>query len=237
MFLVYWTQRRELHDTEFWKIDILCGPIRFPAIARNGERWSSPILEMDQHEGILATPEPPFAVSMRPAESRSYRNSRRLTNFEAVAATIRHPHKNTWCLDEKTQENIQITLISCSFEVFSIVTQALNYNDCRYIPVPPASHSDIRVQLDVFHSKKPRNLVEKLLDRKALIVDGSSGIGFAGVEGALENGAEVYIAAEKPGKPAHSLDRHKAAYPGSANKVRGVTCDLANPHRLEANVT
>ncbi|KAI9671078.1 MAG: hypothetical protein M1831_005164 [Alyxoria varia] len=82
-----------------------------------------------------------------------------------------------------------------------------------------------------------RKFVDKLLDRKVLVFGGTSGIGFAVAEGALEHGAQVYISSSNPDKLARSLDRLKAAYPNSANKVRGMTCDLADPERLETNLT
>ncbi len=76
----------------------------------------------------------------------------------------------------------------------------------------------------------------KLKNKKVLVLGGTSGIGFAVAEGALEYGAEVVISSSNPQKLEKAMERLRSAYPTLVSKISGTTCDLAQPETLEANL-
>ena len=76
----------------------------------------------------------------------------------------------------------------------------------------------------------------ELTDKKVLVLGGTSGIGYCVAEAALEFGAFVIIASSTSEKVESAQKRLKEAYPNSADRVSGTTCDLSNPETLEANL-
>ena len=67
----------------------------------------------------------------------------------------------------------------------------------------------------------------KFHDTKTLILGGTSGIGYAVAEGALEHGSSVIISSSTTAKLSSALERLKKSYPLSVHKVAGTTCDLS----------
>ncbi len=85
-------------------------------------------------------------------------------------------------------------------------------------------------------SRNQTKFTSKLHGKKALILGGTSGIGFAVAEGALEFGAHVIVSSSTSDKVDNAQKRLKEAYPDYADHVSGKTCDLSNPETLEANL-
>lgn len=99
-----------------------------------------------------------------------------------------------------------------------------------------------------FRNKKmttqPSKSLTKLLDRLVLILGGTSGIGFAVAEAAVEHGAHVVVSSSDAARVARALDRLRSVTRPLASEkesditavVRGKTCDLSDPATLEANL-
>lgn len=85
-------------------------------------------------------------------------------------------------------------------------------------------------------SRNQTKFTSKLHGKRVLILGGTSGIGFAVAEGALEYGAHVIISSSNPEKLEHAQRRLKEAYPDYADRVTGKTCDLSKPETLESNL-
>jgi len=85
-------------------------------------------------------------------------------------------------------------------------------------------------------SRNQTKFTSKLHGKKVLILGGTSGIGFAVAEGALEFGAHVIVSSSTSDKVENAQKRLKEAYPDYADRVSGKTCDLSNPETLEANL-
>ena len=85
-------------------------------------------------------------------------------------------------------------------------------------------------------SRNQTKFVNKLQNKKVLIFGGTSGIGFAVAEGALEFGAHVIISSSTPDKVENAQRRLKQAYPDYAHRITGKTCDLSKPDALESNL-
>jgi NAD(P)-dependent dehydrogenase (short-subunit alcohol dehydrogenase family) len=92
-------------------------------------------------------------------------------------------------------------------------------------------------------SRTPR-YISKLLGRRVLILGGTSGLGFAVAEAAIEHGAEVIVSSSSDAKVTKALDRlRNVARPltkGTAVQdeiqAKGTTCDLADETKLETNL-
>jgi len=79
--------------------------------------------------------------------------------------------------------------------------------------------------------------VNKLQNLRILIFGGTSGIGFAVAEGALEQGAKVIISGSNEAKLARTVQRLKESYPDTADGcIATYACDLANESELDANI-
>lgn len=85
-------------------------------------------------------------------------------------------------------------------------------------------------------NKNSTKYLSKLANSRVLIFGGTSGIGFCIAEAALEHGAEVIISGSQSTKLDKALNRLKAAYPDSKDRVSGHTCDLSNTAALEENI-
>lgn len=85
-------------------------------------------------------------------------------------------------------------------------------------------------------STNQSKFTSKLLNAKVLILGGTSGMGFAVAEGSLEFGARVVISSSSASKLDNALNRLRTAYPSSADKISGYTCDLSKPEQLEGNI-
>ncbi|KAK6530168.1 hypothetical protein TWF694_003535 [Orbilia ellipsospora] len=77
--------------------------------------------------------------------------------------------------------------------------------------------------------------INKLEGKRVLIVGGTSGIGFGVAEACVEYGAIVTVASSQQTKVTAAVDRLKAAYPESADKITGKTCDLSADN-MEENI-
>ncbi|KAJ5602262.1 hypothetical protein N7510_011796 [Penicillium lagena] len=95
-------------------------------------------------------------------------------------------------------------------------------------------------------SRSPR-YISKLYGRHILVLGGTSGIGFAVAEAALEHGAKVVISSSKQDKVNRALERlYDVPQPfamelstprdASGPPVRGATCDVGDSATVEANL-
>ncbi|KAI9669996.1 MAG: hypothetical protein M1831_007032 [Alyxoria varia] len=77
----------------------------------------------------------------------------------------------------------------------------------------------------------------KLQNTRALVIGGSSGLGFSTAEALLEHGAaSVTISSSRPQKVSGAVERLEAAYPSKKGSVRGYACDLGDEEKLEENL-
>lgn len=74
----------------------------------------------------------------------------------------------------------------------------------------------------------------KLSGANILVIGGSSGIGYAVAELALEHGALVNVASSSPSRVQEAVEKLQNAYPSKKDNVRGFTCDLSNQLTMEA---
>lgn len=68
---------------------------------------------------------------------------------------------------------------------------------------------------------------QKLLNKRVLVIGGSSGIGFAVAEASLAAGASVTISSSNPTRVESAVQRLKSSFPGST--IAGHACDLSKP--------
>ncbi|KAF8172012.1 short chain dehydrogenase [Mycena galopus ATCC 62051] len=73
-----------------------------------------------------------------------------------------------------------------------------------------------------------------LLNSRALIIGGSSGIGFAVASAALSNGSKVHITSTAAEKLSTKITKLQSLYPGA--HVSGSVVDLSDAETLEANL-
>ena len=78
----------------------------------------------------------------------------------------------------------------------------------------------------------------QLLDKRVLIVGGTSGIGYAVAEAALEHGARVTIVGQQRPKLEKALSRLTATYPTqtAGDRLQGIARDIADPTTAESSV-
>lgn len=78
----------------------------------------------------------------------------------------------------------------------------------------------------------------KLNNARVLLLGGTSGIGFATAEAAIEAGAEVIVSSSTSERLESALKRLKTSYPdaSAANKIHGHLCDLSQADSLETNI-
>ncbi|KAF2733785.1 NAD(P)-binding protein, partial [Polyplosphaeria fusca] len=81
-----------------------------------------------------------------------------------------------------------------------------------------------------------KKYTNKLLNACVLVIGGSSGIGYAVAEAALESGAIVTISSSNPQRVATKVQSLQSAYPSSSSKVHGVVADLSNPSTVESEI-
>jgi NAD(P)-dependent dehydrogenase (short-subunit alcohol dehydrogenase family) len=84
--------------------------------------------------------------------------------------------------------------------------------------------------------KMPSKFITKLQGQRVVIFGGTSGIGFAVAEGAIEYGAAVLVSSSSPDKVARAVERLRTSYPEAADRVSGEACDLADEANIEANL-
>jgi len=77
----------------------------------------------------------------------------------------------------------------------------------------------------------------KLAGQRVLILGGTSGLGFAVAEAALEHGANLVISSSSQSKLDKTVSRLKEAYPTQTEKQTITThvCDLSDPSKLDPN--
>ncbi|KAJ6096567.1 NAD(P)-binding protein [Penicillium sp. IBT 16267x] len=77
----------------------------------------------------------------------------------------------------------------------------------------------------------------KLANQRVLILGGSTGLGFAVAEAALEYGAHIILSSSNQSKLDNAVDRLKAAYPTQTAKQTIIThvCDLSDAANLDTN--
>ncbi|KAH7115828.1 short-chain dehydrogenase/reductase-like protein SDR [Dendryphion nanum] len=73
----------------------------------------------------------------------------------------------------------------------------------------------------------------KLRAARILIIGGSSGIGYAVAEAAIESGAIVTLSSSNPKRVEVAISSLKKAYPSATDKIYGLIVDLINPDTLE----
>jgi len=73
----------------------------------------------------------------------------------------------------------------------------------------------------------PPKYLNKLRDKRVLVVGGTSGIGFAAAEAAVEYGAIVVVASSKPEKAQAAVERLRKSYPEAADHIQGKAVDLS----------
>ncbi|GJN68173.1 short-chain dehydrogenase [Purpureocillium lilacinum] len=91
---------------------------------------------------------------------------------------------------------------------------------------------------------RPLRFISKLQDRRVLVLGGTSGIGFAVAEAALEHGAQVIVSSSNEDKVSNAIERlRKVACPLEPNhsasggaRVTGTTCNVGDPATLNANL-
>jgi len=76
----------------------------------------------------------------------------------------------------------------------------------------------------------------KLVNARVLVLGGTSGIGYAVAEAAVDHGAFVIVSSSNPKKIQATIEQLQKSYPDSSSKVIGFPCDLGNPATLESNV-
>lgn len=81
----------------------------------------------------------------------------------------------------------------------------------------------------------------KLAGQRVLVLGGTSGIGYAVAEAAVEYGARVTVSSSQPSNVASALESLKSSYPPGASgqgpyAPTGHVCDLSQKEKLEGNL-
>ncbi|TEA14056.1 Short-chain dehydrogenase/reductase ATR9 [Colletotrichum sidae] len=82
--------------------------------------------------------------------------------------------------------------------------------------------------------------LNKLANKRVLIIGGSSGLGFAVAEASIENGASVILASSNPTKLASAANRLRTTYASlisSNSTISTLTIDLSDTENLRPNLT
>jgi NAD(P)-dependent dehydrogenase (short-subunit alcohol dehydrogenase family) len=82
----------------------------------------------------------------------------------------------------------------------------------------------------------PSKFVNKLQGQRVVVFGGTSGIGFAVAEGAIEYGAIVLVSSSSPDKVANAVERLRTSYPEAIDRISGQVCDLADEATIEASL-
>ncbi len=82
----------------------------------------------------------------------------------------------------------------------------------------------------------PPKYISKLQGQRVLVIGGSSGIGFAVAEAALEHGATVIIAGSNQGKTDTKVKELEESYPDARGRIFGQACDLSDLQEQEKNI-
>ncbi|CAO2652161.1 Nn.00g004440.m01.CDS01 [Neocucurbitaria sp. VM-36] len=78
-----------------------------------------------------------------------------------------------------------------------------------------------------------RKYTTKLQDSRALIIGGTSGLGFAVAEACIEYGALVTISSSNRVRVQSTVERLKKTYPSATDRVFGLVVDLSKAETLE----
>ena len=78
-----------------------------------------------------------------------------------------------------------------------------------------------------------RKYTTKLEGSRALIIGGTSGLGFAVAEACIEYGALVTISSSNKNRVQDTIEKLKKSYPSATDKLFGLTVDLSKADALE----
>lgn len=77
----------------------------------------------------------------------------------------------------------------------------------------------------------------KLSGTSALIIGGTSGLGYGVAEALVEHGAaKLYLSSSRPAKVNGAVERLRKSYPDTKTAITGLACDLSDEKTLEANI-
>ncbi|QGA13061.1 hypothetical protein EYB26_000706 [Talaromyces marneffei] len=79
-------------------------------------------------------------------------------------------------------------------------------------------------------------ITSKLTGKNVLLIGGTSGIGFAVAQKALQEGAHITISSSSEDKIANAVERLRASSPEHASNVRSYAADLSVKDKIEATV-
>jgi NAD(P)-dependent dehydrogenase (short-subunit alcohol dehydrogenase family) len=66
---------------------------------------------------------------------------------------------------------------------------------------------------------------KKLQNQRVLVIGGTSGLGYAVAEGAIEFGAHVIVASSEQANTDRTVKQLETAYPDAADRIDGHICD------------
>ncbi|KAF2168660.1 hypothetical protein M409DRAFT_65535 [Zasmidium cellare ATCC 36951] len=76
----------------------------------------------------------------------------------------------------------------------------------------------------------------KLQDARALVIGGSSGIGFGVCEALLQHGAYVFLCSSQPHHISNAVQRLLSKFPLAEGRLEGIVCDLSSAEKVETQV-
>jgi NAD(P)-dependent dehydrogenase (short-subunit alcohol dehydrogenase family) len=94
----------------------------------------------------------------------------------------------------------------------------------------------LRAAVEEHLLEMPSKFLTKLQGQRVVVFGGTSGIGFAVAEGAIEYGATVLVSSSSQDKVARAVERLRTSYPEAADRISGEACDLADEANVEANL-